>query len=113
MGFPPGPEQPPDMSRRSRRAAEKEDGVCGPGGLVHRPLAELVDGDPRHGDAVGGEDAGLERLFQRERFNILQPGAVIDGHRAAVEGELDRQRLAHAIEQRLGAFPQPEVASHV
>src|SRR3989441_2566553 len=104
------PEEPPEVTLATADPAEVEDRVGGGLGLEGVALAEAVERDPRRRDPAPRNDTRPQRLLARERLDVGELRAVVDGHAVGGQREPDGGGGGCALEQRLRRVAEPERA---
>src|SRR5205809_2188134 len=104
------PEEPPEVALATADPTEVEDRVGGRLGLEGVALTEAVERDPRRGDPAPRNDTRPQRLLARERLDVGELRAVVDGHAVGGQREPDGEGRARALEQRLRRLAEPERA---
>src|SRR5439155_20873616 len=108
-----GREEAPEVAGTAATAAEMKDGIGESLWLVHHALAEAVERDPRHRDAVARQHPRLQRIFRRQRLEIRELRPVVHGDRRGRQRDHWRHGLTGGIEQALRFLAEPEVAWRV
>src|SRR4030095_14567820 len=64
----------------------------------------------RVGTPAGGSPGPARRLLRRERVQVAEPRAVVDGHLRALEPEARAQGRTRTVQQPLARLPHPAFA---